>query len=86
MKPYPSVVHTRTSELRPAIRLFEPNNLDEVSYRTPPTPQVNSATPLHSAALLSECGQMEPRARNNIEHMYIYIYLFIIKCIHIIWS
>ena len=37
MKPYPSVYHAYTSKLRPAIVLFEPTNLDEVSDRIPPT-------------------------------------------------
>ena len=37
MKPYPSVTHAHTSKLRPVKCFFEPNNLDEVSNRIPPT-------------------------------------------------
>ena len=39
MKPYPSVFHAYTLKLRPAIGFFEPQNLDEVSNRIPPTSQ-----------------------------------------------
>ena len=38
-KPYPSVSHAHTSELRPAIVCFWPKKLDEVSNRIPPTSQ-----------------------------------------------
>ena len=41
MKPYPSAVHACTSKLRPVIVLFEPNDLDEVSNRIPPTSQTS---------------------------------------------
>ena len=37
MKPYASVFQAYTSKLRPAIGLFEPGELDEVSNRIPPT-------------------------------------------------
>ena len=39
MKPYPSVVHAYTSELRPVICLFKPHEFDEVCNRIPPTSQ-----------------------------------------------
>ena len=39
MKPYPSVLHAYTSKLKIVIDFFEPQNLDEVSNRIPPTPQ-----------------------------------------------
>ena len=37
MKSYASVSHAYTNNIRPVIGLFEPNNIDEVSNRTPPT-------------------------------------------------
>ena len=39
MKPYPSVVHAYTNRMRPATGFVEPESLDEVSNRVPPTPQ-----------------------------------------------
>ena len=37
MKPYPFAFHAYTRKLRPMISLFEPNNVDKVSNRIPPT-------------------------------------------------
>ena len=39
MKPYPSVFHAYTSEMRPTIGFYEPENL-EVSNRISPTPHL----------------------------------------------
>ena len=41
MKPYASsAVYAHTSELRPVIALFEPNDFDEASNRIPPTSHI----------------------------------------------
>ena len=60
MKPYPSVLHAYTSQLRPAIGFVEPNKLDKFN-RIPPTSQ-----PTHNrgsaAGLTSRCSTgMEER-------------------------
>ena len=44
-KPHPSVFHAYTGNMKPAKGFFEPNNLDEVSNRIPPTPHWEGGTP-----------------------------------------
>ena len=45
MKPYPSVIRAYTNKSRPTIGFSEPNKLDEVSNRMPPTSHSLAASP-----------------------------------------
>jgi DNA polymerase sigma len=50
----------------PKVTLLAPASFGLAEDAIPIDFSVNAATPLHNAALLTECGQMEPRARDLI--------------------
>jgi hypothetical protein len=50
----------------PKVTLLAPASFGLADDAIPIDFSVNAATPLHNAALLTECGQMEPRARDLI--------------------
>jgi len=50
----------------PKVTLLAPASFGLAGDAIPIDFSVNAATPLHNAALLTECGQMEPRARDLI--------------------
>jgi len=50
----------------PKVTLLAPASFGLAQDAIPIDFSVNAATPLHNAALLTECGQMEPRARDLI--------------------
>eukprot|EP00421_Protoceratium_reticulatum_P014817 CAMPEP_0168387304 /NCGR_PEP_ID=MMETSP0228-20121227/15873_1 /TAXON_ID=133427 /ORGANISM="Protoceratium reticulatum, Strain CCCM 535 (=CCMP 1889)" /LENGTH=396 /DNA_ID=CAMNT_0008400529 /DNA_START=25 /DNA_END=1215 /DNA_ORIENTATION=- len=52
--------------LEPKVTLLAPATAETAGEAVPFTLNVNCATPLYNAALLAECGQIEPRARELI--------------------
>ena len=60
-KPCPSVSHAYTTELRPVIVLFEPDNLDEASNLFTPTNNITASRDTEiflASAMYSQCDMM----------------------------